>query len=346
MDYDVQYQTVALRLPFNEADGATTITDVSLRPKTVTLVNAEVDDAVALFGRALKLDGTGRLHVASSSEFDFPAATPFTIDLAFYPTTNTGTQCLLSKRAGASAIAWLDVRWDGTQLRLRTTGDGSQWSFDIGLGGWNLNAWNRLRITREASGSAYVYVNGTLRYGISIGGLFFDASPLCIGATGADGGQPFIGWIDEVRIKKGHFVGPRAESYNASSTDEFDVAPWTLKTEMTSGVRVIYPAETPLPKILVHRPLRALRNFIVPDGNGRIVGTVKEKNTPENTPLRRRVVLLRDVDAQVLAETFSDPVTGAYEFTGLRTGLRYTTLAFDHEHNYRAVVADNLEPVL
>ena len=79
-------------------------------------------------------------------------------------------------------------------------------------------------------------------------------------------------------------------------------------------------------------------------GAGYIVGTVKEKNTPANTPLKRRVVLLSMPGSRAIRETWSDPDTGAYEFTGVATDRVYTVVSYDHTGIYRGVVADNLTP--
>lgn len=79
-------------------------------------------------------------------------------------------------------------------------------------------------------------------------------------------------------------------------------------------------------------------------GRGRIVGTVKEKNTPSNTPLMRRVVLLAMPGSRAIRETWSDPDTGAYEFAEVATDRVYTVVSYDHTGIYRGVVADNLTP--
>lgn len=81
-------------------------------------------------------------------------------------------------------------------------------------------------------------------------------------------------------------------------------------------------------------------------GRGRIVGTVKEKNTPANTPLMRRVVLLAMPGSRATRETWSDPVTGAYEFNEVAMDRVYTVVSYDHTGIYRGVVADNLTPEL
>lgn len=79
-------------------------------------------------------------------------------------------------------------------------------------------------------------------------------------------------------------------------------------------------------------------------GRGIITGTVKEKNTPANTPLKRRVVLLSMPGSRAIRETWSDETTGAYSFPYIDRGRTYTVLSFDHAGNYRAVIADNLTP--
>lgn len=100
---------------------------------------------------------------------------------------------------------------------------------------------------------------------------------------------------------------------------------------------------TPLP--VEARPtsnLRARPNFFFdPNARGRIVGTVKRKDTPANVPLARRVRLYRDRDGMLISETWSD-ANGDYVFEWIEEGEAYTTLAHDYTHFHRAVAADNL----
>lgn len=81
-------------------------------------------------------------------------------------------------------------------------------------------------------------------------------------------------------------------------------------------------------------------------GRGRIIGSVKEKNTPANTPLMRRVVLLSMPGSRAIRETWSDPVTGVYVFNDVAMDRVYTAVSYDHTGIYRGVVADNLVPEL
>ena len=59
-----------------------------------------------------------------------------------------------------------------------------------------------------------------------------------------------------------------------------------------------------------------------------------------------RVRLFKDRDGLMIRETWSDPVTGAYAFDHISMDVKYTVLTYDHAHNFRAVVADNLTPEL
>lgn len=79
-------------------------------------------------------------------------------------------------------------------------------------------------------------------------------------------------------------------------------------------------------------------------GLGYIESTVEkqEEADPMPVPVARRVVLLVEPTLQPIAETMSDPLTGAYRFDGLSMSARFTVVAYDHLRNWRAVIADGL----
>ena len=91
-------------------------------------------------------------------------------------------------------------------------------------------------------------------------------------------------------------------------------------------------------------PISGIRGGTAYGGRGRIVGTVKNKGEPSDTPVYRRVRLFKDRDGHCVAETWSDPVTGAYAFENINPAHKYTALSYDHTGQFRAVVADNLTP--
>lgn len=78
-------------------------------------------------------------------------------------------------------------------------------------------------------------------------------------------------------------------------------------------------------------------------GFGRIAGTVKEDGTPD-VPVKRRVRLHREQDGLLVREVWSDPATGAYSFDHIDATKKYTVITYDYEHDYRAVIADNITP--
>lgn len=95
----------------------------------------------------------------------------------------------------------------------------------------------------------------------------------------------------------------------------------------------------PRPQWVSARPLLAMAM-----GFGHIADKVEkqEEDDPSASPVARRVVLLLEPSLQYVAETTSDALTGAYRFDGLSMAARFTVVAFDHLHNWRAVIADNL----
>lgn len=93
-----------------------------------------------------------------------------------------------------------------------------------------------------------------------------------------------------------------------------------------------------------HRGLRLLtgtRSHYYHGGH-RIQGTVKEKGLQADVPVSRRVLLIDERTWFVVRAAWSDAATGAYAFERINPDIRYVVMTFDHNGNYRAVVADNL----
>jgi hypothetical protein len=74
-------------------------------------------------------------------------------------------------------------------------------------------------------------------------------------------------------------------------------------------------------------------------GNGRIVGTVKEKGTPD-VPVQRRVQLYDETSKVMTREVWSDAQTGVYVFDNIDPHLRYSIISYDYTGMYRAVIAN------
>lgn len=80
-------------------------------------------------------------------------------------------------------------------------------------------------------------------------------------------------------------------------------------------------------------------------GRGRVQGTVKETGSP-NTPVYRKVRLIREIDGLLMRELWSHPITGAYSFDFVDELQKFTVLSYDHTGAFRAVVADGQIPEL
>lgn len=81
-------------------------------------------------------------------------------------------------------------------------------------------------------------------------------------------------------------------------------------------------------------------------GRGRITGTVKERAYPADIPVKRRVALLSMPGSRAIRETWSDSVTGEYEFAEIAMDRTYTVVSYDHTGTYMGEVADNVQPTL
>lgn len=79
-------------------------------------------------------------------------------------------------------------------------------------------------------------------------------------------------------------------------------------------------------------------------GTGKLWGTTKTKGSPANSPTKARVVLLHQRSKLPVRETWSDPVTGAFVFSGIDTNQQFLTLAEDAAGNFRPVAANRLTP--
>ena len=148
----------------------------------------------------------------------------------------------------------------------------------------------------------------------------------------------FDGNIDEIRVTKG-LARYTADFSPPTEPFTFEPAPLVMR-DCWAGAGGL-PAAS-FQGAIASFGSRLYRNFLILGAEARLVGTVKEKHTPDNTPLRCRVRLIRERDGATVGETWSDAATGAYAFTNIDSAEAYTVIAHDHAHNYRAVVADNL----
>lgn len=114
------------------------------------------------------------------------------------------------------------------------------------------------------------------------------------------------------------------------------------QADLLAGPLLVYAIESQPLNWQTHVGANFVRDM-ADGGRGQIVGTVKEKSTPTNVPLRRKVRLFHELSGRFIRETWSDD-TGNYAFTGIDPTQRYTVVSYDYLQNYRAVIADNILP--
>lgn len=100
---------------------------------------------------------------------------------------------------------------------------------------------------------------------------------------------------------------------------------------------------TPLPMHVNARLTERARPnyFFSVSAQGRVQGTTKDKGTP-NVPVSERVRLYRERDGMLIRDAWSAPGTGVYSFDYVEEWETYTVISYDHNGNFRAVVADGL----
>jgi hypothetical protein len=162
-------------------------------------------------------------------------------------------------------------------------------------------------------------------------------------SPGISGG--WNGCIDEVRIDN---VGRYTSNFTPASAEYTGTALLGPNSSRPYGVPLNQSSPTTVNKQTIGDTKSATVAAIgsvrdLEDGGlYRVSGTVKEKSLPDNHPLRRRVRLVIETSGRIIREVWSDAVTGNYTFDGIRGDYKYTVISYDHLHNYRAIIADNV----
>lgn len=208
----------------------------------------------------------------------------------------------------------------------------------------NDGLWHHIAVTRQ-SGVMRLFVDGASQGSVASTVSFSMPIGTRIGSREDNAGY-FTGHLDDFRITKGvaryteNFTPPGAIEY-FNWDDPVNITPSTA--ESYTFAPYAPPRSVHLPTVAPD-PISGIRGGTEYGGRGRIVGTVKNKGEPSDTPVYRRVRLFKDRDGQCVAETWSNPVTGAYAFENINPAHKYTALSYDHTGQFRAVVADNLPP--
>lgn len=216
------------------------------------------------------------------------------------------------------------------------------------------NTWTHVAYVRSGN-NYYVFIDGVQRATSSGTPVTPPWDSLKIGAMWMYGSAQsnFSGNIDELRLSRGAlysgtFTPPTAALSVGPTFNIVSKAASTVGGMAGGGVLPPIPGWSSVSAVspedcMPYGVPSVLYDF---KGRGVITGTVKEKSTPSNVPLRRLVRLHREPDGLFIRATWSDPVTGAYSFIGVRPDHKFFVTSFDYSGTYRAVIADNITPTL
>jgi hypothetical protein len=211
-----------------------------------------------------------------------------------------------------------------------------------------IGQWHHIAITRSAAGQSRLWINGEGRAPVGASG---DSASAPFGVFNLPGrlDLPSLSGVhlDEVRWTR------NVQRYTENFTPEqhltvgmTGLSPVPIQGSVISTLGPVVPPLVFFDEVQTGRVINGPAEIDTwYGGTHRIRGTVKEKNTPVNTPLARRVVLLDRRTHRTVQSTWSDATTGNYEFRNIApssVALDYTIVSYDHTTLYRAVIADNV----
>ena len=353
-DVDTHFEKVSLLLRMDGTDGSTTFVDSSASSKAVTAIGgAKISTAQSKWGGASGyFDGTDdALSVPHASDLNLSSG-DFSIELWLYLLGNLAGAYLIDKD-GVENTSYpsygVTAGSGGVALHLGSgNGTYSLQSF-VGSTPVSANAWHHAAFCRSGS-TVYGFLDGVQQFATAQTAPMVDGGKkLNIGARYNGASFPLNGYIDDLRITKGlarytaDFTPPTAPLPSDIFGGDGPVflpplrrapAPWRTRISAASPV----PPHSTLsaPGLLLARDTEF-------GGPGTIYGTTKTKGTP-NAPTKARVVLLHQRSKLPVRETWSNPVTGYFEFRGIDVNQQFLTLAEDADGTYRPVAANRLTP--
>lgn len=231
-------------------------------------------------------------------------------------------------RLGWSPRGWA---WSNAGIKVNAGTDtayGAGWTLGDVLGA----------VVDFAAGSITFYKNGASQ-GVAFTGIVFgDLYP------GVKTGNTGPTYQTRVRTKGFTFPVAGASPWEDRETS-IAVEKVRGKTRFDTEILVATLATVPKPiQTRIESPVPGRRDYltgVLGRGIGRVKGTTKDKGTP-NVPVSEKVVLHRQIDGMVIRTTWSAPGTGAYSFDYVDELQAYYVVSFDHDLNFRAVIADNL----
>ncbi len=158
--------------------------------------------------KCLYFDGSDWISFGDEATYDFAAATDFSIQFRFRHATATATEVIIQKYEGAGADG-------GYRIQMESDGDISFGVDDANDGfvddnitstaaTYDDNQWHHVSAVKDGTTGIYLYIDTVLVASDtsigSIGTLINDDTFYIGDSLGADGGDEYIGFLDEVKV--------------------------------------------------------------------------------------------------------------------------------------------------
>lgn len=189
---DPDFSNVSLLLHMDDSNGSTTFADSSSNAIAVTgYGNTQISTAQSKFGTSSAyLDGFGDYLMTASSLAPLQMGTgDFTVEAFIRPEAVNGYRGIIGLGLG-----------DFNTLYI-LNGQLVWYSSGVVAGTIAVNTWHHVAASRQGT-SLRVFLDGTL-VNTSINSTDLTLGRLRVGSNGANTGEFFQGWIDELRVTKG-----------------------------------------------------------------------------------------------------------------------------------------------
>lgn len=202
---DPFFANVKLLLGFEGTNGATTTTDESGSPHTMTFNGgAVIDTSQFKFGASsLKLNGSNAIvRTSDSADWNFSNGS-FTVETFVRPAAVSGVQFLVGQWFSSGDLAWvLYLNGSTVAFNISTTG----FDNNVVASGGTLATGAQYHVRFDFDGTKYrLYLEGTMvASSLTLLTINDTTNDLALGSNSSVAGGSFLnGWMDEVRITKG-----------------------------------------------------------------------------------------------------------------------------------------------
>ena len=337
-ELDPSFDKVSLLLKMEGDDGKSKFSDSSTLGNLVTAQNVTTRSARKKFGVSSGyFPGASKLSVPFSAVLRLKDS--YCVECWVYPETISGWRNVFTiNESPVAQFGSFTFALSNGQLLLEIRPQASAAVKSVQGGTVPANDWTHIAASVD-NGLAKLFVNGVQTAGpVNLPNFTFAPVGVAVGANANgynDSVEGFVGYIDELRIKNGDRVyagnfplpgefagiGGLSRPVGANSSD----GPAVIRSEVSA-----FAVSAATPHVV----------DVEDGGLGEIYGLVAREVRNVRTTLGRKVRLHDQRSARLLRESWSDPVTGAYRFTGLKVGPEYCVMAFDHERQNFAVAAD------